>query len=178
LADLDPEEQHLARAYQRRVAGSRRTDEIEERRAWMALDWYARPFAGTWLRLGGLGADATEVESTTPITDDASLEACTHVTRRTRRSIWEHGPVGSFSRWNRDPVDRAGGRAAEEAAGRFLRPRGHALTPLLSGTWSLIFRASYAASRLESIDLEGTVHALQAEALGLLEAILECGSNS
>jgi hypothetical protein len=55
-----------------RLVGTAASDEVELRRSWMALDWYCRVSAPTWLRLAGLNDIAVAIEATEPIVDSAS----------------------------------------------------------------------------------------------------------
>ena len=55
---LNDDDRQNLKQYIPRLVGSAGTPELEERRAWMALDWLVRTYTPAWLRLAGLTGQA------------------------------------------------------------------------------------------------------------------------
>jgi hypothetical protein len=72
---LDDDERQNLLQYAPRLVNSRGSDEIEEKRAWMAADWLVRVNTPAWLRAAGLSEHADALAQAAPL--DGGVPAAT-----------------------------------------------------------------------------------------------------
>lgn len=71
----DDDRQRLLKPIGPRLVGTRASAEVEDRRAWLALDWLVRVYTPAWLALAGLDEHAAALRAASPVVDAESLEA-------------------------------------------------------------------------------------------------------
>jgi hypothetical protein len=69
---LDDERRQWLKPYVLRLVGTAAPAEVEKRRAYLAIDWYVRTFAPTWLELANLYNEAAALRSLAQIVDIAT----------------------------------------------------------------------------------------------------------
>ncbi len=68
----DEPRNRLLKQFIKKIIGTKSTDAVEEKRAWMANDWFIRVNTVAWLRLAKLNEPATDLESLPEIMDEKS----------------------------------------------------------------------------------------------------------
>jgi hypothetical protein len=114
---LDCSARQRLRPYLTRTIGTSR-DGLDERRAWMALDWLIRVYAPTWLRRAGLGDAAARLAGCPATTDASSLTAAIEQlghARATARAA-RQDEFGDVVHW---ALAVAGGETGSESAWSF-----------------------------------------------------------
>jgi hypothetical protein len=109
---LDDQTRQKLKPYIPRMVGTAASKEIEERRAWLALDWSCRVSAPVWLRLAGLVSHAEALAALPPITGAASAKAAQATLDRAREATY----AAWAAAWD------AAGAAAGAAAWDTLKP--------------------------------------------------------
>lgn len=77
VACADARDRRALTSRVRDIVDTAAAEGVEERRSWMALDWYCRAFASRWLRAAGRPLAAREIEATAPIVGSESAKAVT-----------------------------------------------------------------------------------------------------
>lgn len=112
---LDDEDRQKLKLYIAKTIGTKTNAKDERKRSYMALDWYCRVSAPTWLRLIGKNAEATAIESCDPIVDAKSVakaQAALDAGRAVAAAAWDAAGAAA-----RDAAGAAAGVAADAAAG-------------------------------------------------------------
>jgi hypothetical protein len=181
---LNDQDRQMLKPLIPRLVGTRGTPEQEMQRSWMALDWYCRVSAPTWLRAAGLAAEAVAIETTAPITDSASATAAQEALNRGCRAayaawaaVWA---AAGAAVWDaaRAAVGAAAGDAARAAAGGAARAAARAAAG--AAVWDAARAAVGAAAGAAVWDaraaaraaLRPTVEVLQRSAIELVERMI------
>ena len=143
---LATDDRQVLKGYLPRLVGSKGSDEVEVRRAWMAADWLVRVTTPAWLRLAGLTAQAEQLEALPELTNAGQVPAFKSALDAARAAA-------GAAAW--DAARAAAGAAAWDAA------RAAAWDAAGDAAWD----AAWAA-------LDPTVKHLQLSALGLLDRML------
>ena len=110
---LGDEDRQRLKPYITKLVGTAAPREVEERRAWMALDWLVRAQAVAWLRLAKLEKEAAAIEALPEITDPETARAAQPTLEAGRHAA--RAAAGAAAR-------AAAGAAARAAAGDALEP--------------------------------------------------------
>jgi hypothetical protein len=167
-------------------------DGLDERRAWMAMDWLIRVYAPTWLSLAGLTSPSERLRSLGVVSGVGDLSAALvelRLARRLARGAWGTGPgtwlapavaaraAARESAWA--TAAAAAWAAARAGVGDIAGGRARAATRAAAGdAAATVARAARArTSRAAARDavrsaLAPTLEELQDSALGLLDAML------
>jgi hypothetical protein len=97
---LNGDDRQLLKPLIPRLVGTAGSDEIEDTRSWMALDWYCRVSAPRWLRAAGLEAAAATVESTRPITGPVNAAAAQGTLDEARRQAYAARDAARNAAWD------------------------------------------------------------------------------
>jgi hypothetical protein len=148
---LDDEPRQRLRLYLARTIGTA-DDGLDQRRAWMAMDWLVREYTPTWLSGAGVGDAAERLRSLVEVTSaealKPSLEAL-HFARRRARAGWGSSRTGWL------PAGMVARATARESA------------------WATAAAAAWAAARIGVGDMAGdraraAARAVAGEAAGLM----------
>ncbi|HEX5194946.1 MAG TPA: hypothetical protein VFW09_19285 [Solirubrobacteraceae bacterium] len=114
---LDCSSRQRLRPYLTRTIGTSR-DGLDERRAWMALDWLIRVYAPTWLRRAGLRDAAARLAGCAATTGAGSLTAAIEELGRARAAARgaRQDEFGDVVHW---ALAVAGGETGSESAWSF-----------------------------------------------------------
>jgi hypothetical protein len=155
----------LLKPFLLRLIGTVGSPAVEERRAYLALDWLIRVSTPAWLRLVNLDDEAAALERLSPVLDRAALLAAQPaLTAATDRAAAAWAAVWAAARDAARDAARYAARAAardaaRDAAGAAARAAARA------AAWAAARAAAGAA-------LQPTVTALQASALDLLDQMI------
>jgi hypothetical protein len=114
---LDCPARQRLRPYLTRTIGTA-GDGLDERRAWMALDWLVAVYAPTWLRRAGLEEAAERLAGGPAVTGSATLTPALETLERTRRQTraTRQDEYGDVVHW---ALAVAGGETGSESAWSF-----------------------------------------------------------
>ncbi len=144
----DDERQQLKR-YIPRLIGTAASPKVEDRRAWMALDWLVRTYTPAWLHLAGLNNQATmltDLPEFVPGMDVPPIRPAIDQVRKDADAAWAAAGAAAWA-------------ASRDAAWDAAR----------AAAWAAAWAAARAA-------LRPTVVGLQAPAFDLLDRMIACGS--
>jgi hypothetical protein len=184
-----------------RLVGSHGSPEIEERRAYLALDWLIRTYAPMWLDLvPDLRPHAAALRGLPGIVDLATAERAGQAVRparaAARAAAWDAARAAArAAAWA--AAGATAGAAARAAAGdaawaaawdaarvaaraaAWDAARAAARAAAWDAAWDAAGDAARAAARDAARDrLRPTVEAMQASALDLLDRMLRCGETA
>jgi hypothetical protein len=162
----DDERNRLLKPFLPRIVGTRSTPDVEERRAFLAMDWAIRVYTPTWLDLvDDLKPHAAAIRALDAVHDLATLEASTPSLRSAREAASKKAAAARAAAWAAawDAAWDAARDAAWDAA------RAAARDAARDAAWDAARDAARAAARTA---LAPTVLALQASAADLLERML------
>jgi len=192
---LDDEPRQLLRPYLTRTIGTA-DDGLDEKRAWMAMDWMIRDYAPAWISAAGLPGLSETLEQLDPIMSPADLPQALRAlssARRQTRDAWTAGMgparLASWAPWTagraaaREAAWRSAGAAAWAAArlgiGDMDGDRARALVRETAGDAAALiarparFSAGRAAARAAAREaLAPTLHRLERSAFSLLDRLL------
>ena len=180
---LDDDDRQMLVPLIPRLIGTASTDEVEDRRSWMATDWLVREFTPAWLRLAGLTDHAHTLESLVALTDTASARSAKPSIAAAGDAAWDAaGAAAGTAAWDaawaaagaaawdaaRDAARDAAGAAAGDAAGAAAGDAAGDAAGAAAGdaAWDAAGDAARAA-------LQPTVKALQVSAIALIERMIE-----
>ena len=89
---MNDEDRQMLKPFIPRIVGTKASAAIENKRSWMALDWYCRVSTPVWLRAAGLVKEAEAIEATKPITSAASAkkaQAALDAARKAGDAAWD-----------------------------------------------------------------------------------------
>lgn len=153
-----------------RLAGSRATEEIEQRRSFMAGDWLIRIHLPAWLHLAGLPAEAGRLAAFPEITNAADLLAVQPLLDEAKKTSADAALAAVL----------AGALAAVLAGARDAAwARDAARAGALAGAWDAARAGSLAGARDEALAaLVPITQQLQALAPALIERMLSASTES
>lgn len=175
---LDDADRQQLKRWIPKIVGTVSTPEVEERRAWMALDWLVRTHTPAWLRLAGLDAQAVRLEGLGEFRagmDVPSIRPVLQAVGGDARAAWDAawdaaGAAGQAAAWDAaGAAARAAARdAAWDAAGDAARAsaraaaRAAARASARSAVWSAAWSAARAALRPTVTTLQESAHQIVA----------------
>ena len=170
---MNDNDRQMLKPYAARVIGTRASSEIENQRAWMALDWQCRVSAAGWLRAAKLTDAAAELEALAPITDTASAQAAQATLNKARAqaaaaraAAWDAAGAAARDAARAAAWDAARA-AAWDAAGAAARDAAR------DAAWDAAGAAAWAAAGAAArAALRPTVENLQHSALELLDRMI------
>jgi hypothetical protein len=170
--NLDDAGRQMLKPYVLRLVGTAASPEIEERRSWMALDWFIREMTPAWARLAKLTEHADKLEALDPI---LSTEAATKAQPVIDAAKQASAAAGAAA-W--DAAGDAAGDAAWDAAGDAAWDA--AWDAARAAAWDAARAAARAAAWDAARDaardaLRPTVVELQQSALRLLDRMIAAG---
>ena len=149
---LDAEGRQKLKPYIPRLVGTASSQEVEERRSFMAGDWQVRVFTPAWLELAGVTEAAAALRALPPLMDLAAVKDAYPAIQDAKKA-WD---ATGAAAWD------ATGAAAWAAAG--------------DATWAAAGAAAWAAARAAAKQkLEPTKVELEASAFELLDRMIEEG---
>jgi len=160
---LDDDERQDLLQYAPRLVNSRGSDEIEEKRAWMAADWLVRVYTPAWLRLAGLKEYAEALTQVGPLDSEIPAEV-QDLLNAAWDAAWDVARDAA-----RASVRGTAGNAAQVAARRVADA---AAVPAHYAAW-----LSASAAHINGTDLEPTVKLLQESAHELVDRMLAVTEN-
>jgi hypothetical protein len=110
---LDDGDRQTLKQYVPRVVGTASTPEVEDARAWMALDWLVRDYTPRWLRLAGLTEQADRLADLPEFRagmDVPAIRPVIDAVREDARAAWDAAWAAAW-----DAVRVAAGDAAGDA---------------------------------------------------------------
>ena len=137
--NLDDADRQQLKPYITKVVGTAASPEVENRRAWMALDWLVRTYTPAWLRLAGLDAQADQLAGLPEFAagmDVPAIRPAIDAVRKDARASWDAARDASWDA-ARDAAGAAAGDAARAAARDAVRPT---VTDLQASAHTLIGR--------------------------------------
>jgi hypothetical protein len=120
------------RPYLTRTIGTA-DDGLDQRRAWMSMDWLIRSYTPTWLAAAGLDAEADRLRSLAQVSGSRGLRSALQALRLARHRAREH--------W--------------ASAGAWRTPRVAARIAAREAAWSSAGAAAWAAARAGVGDISG-----------------------
>jgi len=145
-----------------KLVGTAASPEVEEKRGYLAIDWFVRVYTPTWLNLANLGEHAEKIKALGEIRNLADLEAAQAVLSAARSAAESAAESAAWS-----AARSAAWSAAESAA------RSAARSAAWSAARSAARSAAWSAARSAAeTAFEGTVKRLQASALDLVERMI------
>ena len=147
---LNDDDRQNLKQYIPRLVGSAGTPELEERRAWMALDWLVRTYTPAWLRLAGLTGQADTLAGLPEFRKGMDVPSIRSTIEAVRADARAAGAAAGAAAWD------AAGDAARDAA--------------RDAAWAAAGAAAWAAARAA---VRPTVVELQQSAHGLVDRMLD-----
>jgi hypothetical protein len=192
----DDERDTLLRPLIPLVVGTRNTQQVERRRALMAVDWLVREHTPAWLRLAGLTSQADALAGLPAITD--YMAQCPSLMPTLMAVRQDAGAAGAAARaaagaaaraaaraaaW--DAAGAAAGAAAWDAAWDAARDaagaaaRGAAWDAAGAAAWDAAGAAAWDAAGAAAWDaLKPTTASLQQSALALVHRMIACSAHT
>jgi hypothetical protein len=166
--DLDDETRQKLKPFVAKLVGSKSTEAVESKRAWMLLDWLVRHYTPAWLDLAGLTEQATALRA---------LAEWTPKTWRDGQGAIADAKTRSAAAWDaaRAAAGAAAWAAAWDAARAAARAAAWAAAWAAAGdaAWDAAWDAARAAAGAAAWDaLKPTVISVQQSALELLDRML------
>ena len=177
VLETDEERNRLLRSYIPRIVGLDRSPELEQRRAWLAVDWIVREFLPAWLRLATLTRAAESLEQLAAIADVAGLARARPVIVAAKKEAAAARDAARAAA--RDAAGAAAGAAAWDAAWAAARAaaRDAAGDAARAAAWDAAWAAARAAARdAAGKALRPTVEILRASALKLFDRMIDVGN--
>ena len=119
--DLNDTDRQMLKPFVPRLIGTKATPDIEERRAWMLMDWMIRVYTPAWLELAELKEQADVLRALPEMIDDHAAQAA----QPKINAAWSaaRSAAGSVARSAAvEAAWSAAVEAARSAAGETLRP--------------------------------------------------------
>jgi hypothetical protein len=120
----DEDRNRLLKPYVTRLVGTASTPEVEDARAWMALDWLVRVHTPAWLRLAGLHDQAARLAELGEFKGGMDVRSVGPAITAVRKDARAAGAAAGAAAWD------AAWDAAGAAAGAALQPVVDQLQPL------------------------------------------------
>jgi hypothetical protein len=174
---LDDGTRQKLKPYIARCIGTRASQDVEDRRAWLAADWLVRTYLPTWLDLAGLTQEADKIRalpeitsatvatslSTLQVAADKAAAAGAAARAAAADAAAKAAAAGAAA-------DAAAGAAAEAAAAAGAAAGAAARAAAADAAWDA---ARAAASGAAEAALKPTVEKLQQSAFKLLDRMIE-----
>jgi hypothetical protein len=162
-----------------RLVGTRSSQDVEMKRAYLAIDWTIRVSAPAWLELAGLGDQATLLRELAEVCDAASARVASKHAREARTAAAERRAAN----WGklRDAAAAAAYAAAADAAAyaayayAYAAAAAYAADAYAAAYAAYAYAAdayAYAAAAAAYAKLQPTVEAMQLSALDLVERMI------
>ena len=160
-----------------RLVGTASTAAVEDRRAWMCLDWLVRTWTPVWLRLAGLDEQAAKLAGLPEVTA-LDVPAVRSVLAGVRRAAWAAaGDVSDAGDPDWVAVDyatrAAAGAAAWAAAGDVTDAGDAAWHAAVDAAGVAAMEAAWAGEAVRSA-LRPAVAGLQDSAVALIDRMIGC----
>jgi len=180
---LDDETRQRLKPFAPRIVGTRSTDAVEERRAYLVLDWLIRTHTPAWLALTEqLAVHAAALRALPEIVDAVTLGAAVSPLRAAARDAAAARAAGDdagYDVWAAIRLGAAGGAAAMVATSRYdawgtaddLRNHWPWGTTLRHAAWAAARDAAWVAA---DESLRPTKERLQDSAFDLLDRLIQC----
>ena len=189
----DEDRNRLLKPYVTRLVGTAASAEVEDRRAWMALDWLVRVHAPAWLRLAGLTDQADRLAGLPEFVAGMDVPSIRPIIDAVRQDAAAAGDAAWAAAWAaagaaaRDAARAAAGDAAgaaardaaRDAAGDAAGDAARAAAGDAAGAaaWAAAGAAAGAAAARAAAweRLKPVVDELQPLALALIDRMIACG---
>jgi len=192
---LNDEDRQFLKPYAAKLIGTAASPEVEDMRAWMALDWLVRTYTPAWLRLAGLDDQADTMAGLPEFKkgmDVPSIRPAIDAVRTDARAAWAAaGDAAWDAAWAAawaaawDAARAAARAAAGDAAGDAARDAARdaawdaAGAAARAAAWAAARAAAWAAARAAARDrLAPTVLELQGSARDLMVRMISAGVQS
>ena len=163
---LNDEDRQQLKRYVTLLPGTAASPEVEDARAWMALDWLVRTYTPAWLRLAKLDAQAERLEALPEFRAGMDVPSIRPTIDAVRKDAAAAGAAARDAAWAaaRDAARAAAWAAARDAAG--------------DAAWAAAWDAAGAAARdaawaAARDALRPTRDELMVSAHGLLDRMIE-----
>ena len=156
---LNDTDRQFLKPYTLKLIGTASTPEVEDRRAWMAMDWLVRTCTPVWLRLAGLDAQADTMAGLPEFRAGMDVPSIRPAIDAVRNDARAARAAAGDAAW-------AAARAAARAAAG-------------DAAWDAAWAAARAAARDAAWEaLAPTVTELQASARDLLDRMIAAGGEA
>jgi hypothetical protein len=157
-----------------RLVGTRSSQDVEMKRAYLAIDWTIRVSAPAWLELAGLGDQATLLRELAEVCDAASARVASKHAREARTAAAERRAENRSKLRSADAdADDAAAAAAYAAAAYAADAAAYdAAYDAAYAAYDAAYAADDAAYAAAAAKLQPTVEAMQLSALDLVERMI------